>query len=82
MGTPSHHSSTIQTSRRKPPPLPTPPVYSRDFAYPNNEPQLVLPGPRMARPSIREASAALFSEYVLFSLYHTTCNPPLSSLRL
>lgn len=74
MGSRSHPSSTTTTTttttshppRRKPhrPPLP-PPVYSRDFAYPNSEYQLVLPGPRMARPSIRDASASHFAEYVL-----------------
>ena len=68
MGTRSLHFTTSHPSRRKahhPPPPPPPPVYSRDFAYPNSEYQLVLPGPRMARPSIREASASLFAEYVL-----------------
>ena len=72
MGSRSHPSSSSTTTspshppRRKPhrPPLP-PPVYSRDFAYPNSEYQLVLPGPRMARPSIRDASASHFAEYVL-----------------
>jgi len=66
MGTRSHPSTTSHPPRRKAhrPPLP-PSVYSRDFAYPNSEYQLVLPGPRMARPSIRDASASLFAEYVL-----------------
>jgi hypothetical protein len=74
MGTRSHQSTSSHPSRRKPhhhlPPAP--PVYSRDFAYPNNEPQLVLPGPRMARPSIRDASASLFAEYVLSFLSPTS----------
>ena len=71
MGDCSYPSSTTRTTshplRRKAPrpPLP-PPVYSRDFAYPNSEYQLVLPGPRMARPSIRDASASHFAEYVLY----------------
>lgn len=60
------NSTTSHPPRRKAPrpPLP-PPVYSRDFAYPNSKYQLVLPGPRMARSSIRDASASLFAEYVL-----------------
>ena len=78
MGDPSHSSITTTTShasRRKPPrpPLP-PPVYSRDFAYPNSEYQLVLPEPRMARSSIRDASASLFSEYVL-SFFRSHLSP-------
>ncbi|KAM0712365.1 hypothetical protein Q7P37_011460 [Cladosporium fusiforme] len=70
-------SSSSHASRRKPhapparPPLP-PPVYSRDFAYPDNQPVLVLPGPRMARSSIRDASAPFFAEYVLSPFIITT----------
>jgi len=58
-----------------------PPVYSRDFAYPNNGPQLVLPSPRMARQSIRDASASIFAEYVNFLFVSTHPGPTSSSLR-
>jgi hypothetical protein len=78
MGDCSYPSSTTTTShplRRKAhrPPLP-PPVYSRDFAYPNSEYLLVPPGPRMARPSIRDASASHFAEYVL-SFFRSNLSP-------
>jgi hypothetical protein len=59
-----------------------PPIYSRDFAYPNNGPQLVLPGPRMAGKNIRDASASSFAEYVLFLFVSTHPRPSSSSLRL
>ena len=82
MGTNSHTSSTSHPSRRNNTTLPRPPpVYSRDFAYPNNERQLVLPGPRMARQSIRDASASTFAEYVLFLFVTTHPRPSSSSLR-
>jgi hypothetical protein len=83
MGTRSHASTSAQPSRRKAHhPPPAPPVYSRDFAYPNNERQLVLPGPRMARPSIRDASASLFAEYVLSFFIPTSPRALCAPLRL
>jgi hypothetical protein len=72
-------STSTHPSRRNTRP---PPVYSRDFAYPDNEPQLVLPGPRMARQSIRDASASTFAEYVLSLFLSTHPSPSSSSLRL
>ena len=65
-------STTTHPSRRNT--TRPPPVYSRDFAYPNSEYQLVLPEPRMARSSIRDASASLFSEYVL-SFFRSHLSP-------
>ena len=68
MGDCSYLSTTISHPLRRKaqrPPLP-PPVYSRDFAYPNSEYQLVPPEPRMARSSVRDASASHFAEYVLY----------------
>lgn len=38
-------------------------VYSRDFAYANNKPVIVLPA-RMAATNIANASAKTFAEYV------------------
>ena len=78
--TTSTTSATTHPSRRNT--TRPPPVYSRDFAYPNNGPQLVLPGPRMARQSIRDASASTFAEYVLFLFVSTHPRPSSSSLRL
>jgi hypothetical protein len=79
--TPSNTTSTITYPSRRITTRP-PPVYSRDFAYPNNKPQLVLPGPRMARQSIRDASASSFAEYVLFLFVSTHPRPSSSPLRL
>jgi hypothetical protein len=72
-------STTTHPSRRNTRP---PPIYSRDFAYPDNEPQLVLPAPRMASKSIRDASASTFAEYVFFLFLSTHPRPSWSSLRL
>lgn len=49
--------------RNKPP---SPPVYSRDFAYSDSKPVLVAEPP-MASLSIRDASASTFAEYVHLS---------------
>lgn len=42
---------------------PTVPIYSRDFAYADNGPIVVVPT-RMARADILKASARAYAEYV------------------